>query len=102
LLGVAQVFVSFVPLLVVDGGLKLGQAYSTSIATARRHFWGLFGYLFVAGLVQLSGVIGCCIGVIFTIPFYYAMRAIVYNDLFRVDRPAETSEQATPPAYGSL
>jgi uncharacterized membrane protein len=105
LVGVAQVFFTFVPMLIVDKAMTTKEAFKTSFETARKHFWSLFALLFIAVIVQYAGMIAICIGILFTMPLFYLIRAIIYNDLFGprlVDFPAGTGERETPPSYSSL
>jgi hypothetical protein len=105
LVGVAQVFFTFVPMLIVDKGMTTKEAFKTSFEAGRKHFWNLFALLFIAVIVQYAGMIALCIGILFTMPLFYLIRAIIYNDLFGprpADFPAVTGEWETPPSYGSL
>lgn len=46
----------------------------------------IFGLAFVAFIFACLGIFGLCLGVFFTIPFWYSMNFIIYNEIV----PAET------------
>jgi hypothetical protein len=70
----------FAPLLIVDKGLDFWPAMETSRKIAAKHFFGMFGILFVGGLIVMAGVLALCVGVFVAAPVFFAMVAIAYDD----------------------
>lgn len=68
--------------LIVDKQLPFWTAMKTSWKMVHRHWWQVFGLTVVIGLVSASGVLGCCIGVLFTIPIGIAAMIIAYETIF--------------------
>jgi len=66
----------FTLLLIVDKGMAFATAMKTSMRMVLKHWWLLFGLTVVVGLISVLGLLGCCIGIIFTAPI--GMAAIVY------------------------
>lgn len=100
-----QTLSTFVPLLLIDRHLGIREAFIKSFSITGRHFFPLAGILIVASILSFLGVVGCGIGILFTMPFYYIIRAIVYNDFFRPDPEPEApsvSNMVNPPTIGAL
>ncbi len=72
----------FAPLLIVDKGLDFWPAMELSRKVAGKHFFSVFGVLFLGGLIMLAGLIALCLGIFVTAPIFFAMVAIAYDDLF--------------------
>jgi len=68
--------------LVVNQRLGASEALSLSWNTLKPHVWAAGFLLFVAGLASASGILLCCIGILFTSPLFYLTVAIVYRDFF--------------------
>jgi uncharacterized membrane protein len=47
-----------------------------------RRWLALFGLAVVAGLLSALGIFACLIGVIFTMPIFYAVTMQAYEDIF--------------------
>jgi len=68
--------------LIVDKQLPFWTAMKTSWKMVHQHWWQVFGLTVVIGLVSASGILGCCIGVLFTIPIGIASMIIAYETIF--------------------
>ena len=68
--------------LIMDKGLDFWTAMKTSWKQVSKHWWQLFGLLFLVGLINLGGFILCCIGMIFTFPLGIAATMYAYETLF--------------------
>jgi hypothetical protein len=68
--------------LIIDKQMTFGTAMKTSWKMVHKHWWQLFGLVVVAGLVSVAGVLGCCIGIIFTIPIGIAAILTAYETIF--------------------
>jgi hypothetical protein len=78
-LGVSWIFAS---LLIVDKGLDFWPAMELSRRVTGKHFFSVFGVLFLGGLVMIAGVLALCVGLLVTAPIFFAMITIAYDDLF--------------------
>ena len=71
--------------LIIFGKQKAAAAIKASISLTSSHFLTLFLLLFVAFLGSLVGLIGFCIGVLFTIPFNMSMQYAIYDSIIGVE-----------------
>jgi len=62
----------------------------TSRKVVKKHWWSVFGLLFVCSLVNLAGLLACFVGVLFTVPIVLGAIMFAYEDLFGT-RPAQTA-----------
>lgn len=94
-LAAAGLAVMFVPLiylstcwaftipLIADRRLDFWPAMKASRAQVRRHWWTVFGLLVVAALMNLAGLLVCCVGTFVTMPVVFLMMLLAYETLFR-------------------
>jgi uncharacterized membrane protein len=68
--------------LVVDKGLDFWTAMKTSWKKVTQHWWQIFGLLLLVGLINLGGLLLCCVGLIFTIPLGIAATMYAYETIF--------------------
>lgn len=68
--------------LIIDKQLDLGAAISIGWKRVNRHWWQVFGLTILVGLVSFSGLIGCGIGILFTIPIGCAAIMSGYETIF--------------------
>lgn len=78
-LGVAFNFALY---LATDLQLGPWAALQVSRRVVSRHWFVVFALLVVAWLIAMLGLLGCLIGVIFTMPFFYGIVAQAYEDIF--------------------
>ena len=71
--------------MIIFGKQKATAAIKASISLTSSHFLTLFLLLFVAFLGSLVGLIGFCIGVLFTIPFNMAMQYAIYDTVIGIE-----------------
>jgi hypothetical protein len=90
-LGVRVCF--FTPLIVVDRQAGPLEAMVLNWELTRDHFWGLFGAGVVLGLVAVSGVVLCVVGLFYTIPLAWMAQAAGY---LLATRQIARSPGATP------
>src|SRR5450756_2257122 len=67
--------------LIIDKQMAFWPAMKASWTMVHRHWWYVFGLTIVVGLVSAAGVLGCCIGVIVTIPIGMATVTVSYTHL---------------------
>jgi len=68
--------------LILDRGIGWRDAIRTAISTVHRQWFATAGLVLIYTLVAVSGVFVCCVGVLFTMPFGYAVWAEGYRRLF--------------------
>lgn len=71
--------------LIIFGKQKAIEALQTSISLSSTQFFTLFLLLLVAFFGSLVGLIGFCIGVLFTIPFTISMQYAIYDEIIGVE-----------------
>jgi uncharacterized membrane protein len=78
---IAATFLLFAHFAVLDEGLQPGDAIKRSIDLVKPHFGAVLGFMIVAFLVNLVGVILCFVGLLATIPLTIVAGAHVYRGL---------------------
>jgi hypothetical protein len=74
--------------LIVDRRQDFWPAMKTSRAQVGRHWWTVFGLFIVAGVVNIVGMLACCIGLFVTMPLIFVAMMLAYEILF-VPRTAQ-------------
>ena len=77
-----SVGVGFVFPLIVDRGIGFWEAITTALKTVHGNWFSAFGLLILVGLVAMSGVILCCVGILATAPLAYMIWGQGYRQLF--------------------
>ena len=80
---------SFVFPLIVDRGIGFREAIPTALKTVHSQWLPALGLLFLVGLVAVSGVLLCCVGMLATLPLSYLIWAQGYRQLFGDPNSAE-------------
>jgi uncharacterized membrane protein len=68
--------------LVIDKKIDFWTAMKASWTMVHKHWWSVFGVVVVIGLINIAGVIACCVGLLFTIPLGFAVLMYVYETIF--------------------
>jgi len=68
--------------LIIDKGLTFWPAMEISRKMVGKHWWTMLGFLIVCGLINLVGVLACCIGVLFTCPIVFGAMMYAYERIF--------------------
>ena len=91
LAGAVYLGVAFVFALPLAADLELGawDALQVSRRIVSKRWFAVFGLVFLAGLLSALGLLACIIGVLFTLPIFYAATLYAYEDIFGVT-PAGT------------
>jgi hypothetical protein len=76
--------------LILDRRIGWQKAMSTAISTMHRQWFPVAGLALIYMLLAISGVLACCVGILFTMPLGYAIWAEGYRRLF--GDPQESSE----------
>lgn len=77
----------FTPLIILDKRLDFWQAMELARKVVTRHWWQVFGFALVCGLIGLCGVLLCGIGIFIALPIIKAATVYAYEDIFG-SRPA--------------
>ena len=86
-------FISFITLLTVPliifGNLKALEAIKHSIQIVLKQPFLLFALILIAIIGSAIGIMACCFGIFFTMPFLYSMNYAIYSAIIGIDNPIE-------------
>jgi len=68
--------------LVIDKKMEFWPAMGLSRKMVNKHWWGIFGFLIVCCLINLGGILLCCVGAFFTAAIVFAALTLAYEDIF--------------------
>ncbi|MBM3847281.1 MAG: DUF4339 domain-containing protein [Verrucomicrobia bacterium] len=68
--------------LVIDRGYDIGDALSASWRVSIKQTLPLLGLFLVSLLLQLTGALACCVGLLITMPVGIAAYCVAYEELF--------------------
>jgi hypothetical protein len=68
--------------LIMDRGMGFWDAMELSRKVVTKHWFLVFAFLLVVGLVACCGVIACCVGLVVTIPIGWVALMYAYEDIF--------------------
>lgn len=72
--------------LIVDYQMDFGAAMKASWKMVNKHFWAILGLIILIGLLNLVGLLACCVGLLFTFPIGIAALMIAYETIFGVKK----------------
>ena len=75
--------------LIIFGKLKAVEALETSILIVSKQPLILLGLIVVGSIGTLVGLIGCCIGIFFTLPFLNSLYYAIYSEIIGFDPETE-------------
>ncbi len=75
--------------LIIFGKLSVFEAIKGSFTTVSKQIFVLLGLIIVSAIMTFLGLIGFCIGIVFTLPFLYSMHFIIYNEIVGIDEKSE-------------
>jgi uncharacterized membrane protein len=73
--------------LIIDKELDFWTAMQTSRKQVGKHWWHVFGLTILISLLNVVGLMLCCIGLLFTLPVGIAALMFAYETIF-TERPA--------------
>jgi hypothetical protein len=73
--------------LVIDKGLGFWEAMELSRKMVNKHWFLVFAFLLVYGMLSMIGIIACFIGILVTLPIGFAALMFAYETIF-TERPA--------------
>jgi uncharacterized membrane protein len=68
--------------LIVDRQINFWTAMNTSRKQVNKHWWQVFGLLILISLLNVVGVLLCCVGALFTVPVGFAALMFAYETIF--------------------
>ncbi len=68
--------------LVIDRRMNFWEAMESSRKLVTRHWFLVFAFLLVVGLLAAAGVIACCVGILVTMPIFFASIMYAYETIF--------------------
>jgi uncharacterized membrane protein len=74
--------ISFVFPLIVDRGIGFKEGLMTALRTVHHQWFPALGLLILVGLIAMSGVLLCCVGLLVTVPLSYLIWCQGYRQLF--------------------
>ena len=82
-----QVNWSFTLPLVIDRRLEFWPAMQASWKQVRKHWWLMFGLALIIGVINMVGLLLCCVGLLFTVPLSMAALMYAYETVFSAAPP---------------
>lgn len=73
--------------LIIFGGLNISEAIKYSIVVVSKQPIVILGLVVISIIGALVGIMGCCIGLFFTIPFMFSMNYAIYSSIVGIDIP---------------
>ncbi|MCX7887243.1 MAG: hypothetical protein N3B01_08355, partial [Verrucomicrobiae bacterium] len=74
---------TFSLILVVDKGYAFWPAMQLSRKMVMKRFWMTLAFVVVATIIMSAGMFACVVGLLVTVPLFYAMKVFLYEDNFR-------------------
>ena len=71
---------AFAPIIAAKEGLGPIQSMQRSYDMLKPYAWANFGFMFVASMINILGVLACCFGLLWTTPILYVGLALHYRD----------------------
>jgi uncharacterized membrane protein len=68
--------------LVIDKQMDFWTAMKTSWKMVNKHWWHIFGLVIMVGLLNVVGLLVCCVGMLFTIPIGLGALMYAYETIF--------------------
>jgi uncharacterized membrane protein len=88
----------FVPTLIIDRGLEVGEAFKESAAMTKGHRLHLLGFALVSVLLNFVGVLVVVVGLLVTVPVTCFGGVYIYRKLLGAEMPVVIPEQSNPEA----
>ncbi|RTY87639.1 hypothetical protein EKM02_09895 [Flavobacterium sp. RSP49] len=78
--------------LIIFGNLNAIEAVKSSILIVAKQPLILLGLLVVGAISTLVGLIGCCVGMVFTVPFIYSLYYAIYSEIIGFETTPEMEQ----------
>ena len=80
---------AFAMVLMIDKDMGIWEAMETSRKAVTKHWFKIFGFFFVLGLIMIVSAIPLGIGLIWTMPLLLIGYGVLYRNIFGVSKAAE-------------
>lgn len=95
----ATLFAFTIPLM-VDRGLGVTEAMSTSFDTLKSNMWTMLGIQLILGLISFAGALACGIGLLWTTPLMILTSVLAYRQFFPDPSQPDAVVPITPTILG--
>jgi hypothetical protein len=68
--------------LIIDKQMEFWPAMSASRKVVGKHWWLVFGLMVVCGLINLVGLLACCVGIFVSLPIVFGAMMYAYESIF--------------------
>ena len=79
---VVGVLINYAVFLVADQRGTFGEAFLSAYQGTKKNFWRILGVMILFSLVTVVGILPCGLGLLFTIPWTFAVMTKVYEQIF--------------------
>ena len=79
---VVGVLINYAVFLVADQRGTFGEAFLSAYQGTKKNFWRILGLMILFSLVTVVGILPCGLGLLFTIPWTFAVMTKVYEQIF--------------------
>ena len=79
---VVGVLINYAVFLVADQRGTFGEAFLSAYQGTKKNFWRILGVMILFSLVTVVGILPCLLGLLFTIPWTFAVMTKVYEQIF--------------------
>ena len=73
--------------LIIDRNMSFWPAMQASWKMVSKHWWQMFALVILVGLINVLGVLMCCVGLLFTIPVGLGALMYAYETIFAAPNP---------------
>lgn len=78
--------------LIIFGKLNAMEAIKGSMMLVSKNFWVILLLVIIFSIFAMLGLVALCIGIIFTLPVYYAMQYVIYKKAMPIEETNELDE----------
>ena len=90
---IAAILTYFPIFLIADKRAEFGDAFVVGFRASKKNFWAILGLFILISLVAAVSAIPCGLGLIFTLPWSFAVMAQAYEQMFSPSSVALQSEE---------
>lgn len=87
---------SFALPLAMDRRMEFWPAMKTSRAVVNKHWFQVFFFMVLGGMIYSVGILLCCVGLLFTVPITFFIWAAAYEHLFGERTASATRAEQAP------
>ena len=84
---ILQVNWMFTLALIIDKNMTFWPAMQASWKMVVKHWWSVFALVILVGLINVVGMVLCCVGLLFTIPLSIGALMYAYETIFSAPNP---------------